>query len=83
LGFLLEGLCYLDGMTETGRLLFIVGLLIAGIGVLMWSGIGRGWLGQLPGDINYNKGNVRLHFPIVTCILASLILTVLMWLLRR
>jgi len=73
----------LRGMPDVGRMLFIVGLLIAGVGLLLWSGFGRSWLGQLPGDVNYQRGNFSLHFPIVTCLLVSVILTVLMWLFRR
>lgn len=72
-----------DEMPEIGRILFVVGLLIAGVGLLLWSGFGRGWLGQLPGDINYNKGHFSLHFPIVTCLIVSAILTILMWLFRK
>jgi len=63
--------------------MFVAGLVIAGLGVLLWSGGARGWLGQLPGDIQYNKGNFSFHFPIVTCLLISAVLTLLMWLFRR
>ena len=70
-------------MPEMGKLLVIVGLLIAGAGLLIWSGFGRGWFGQLPGDINVEKGNVRFHFPIVTCLIVSAVLTLLMWLFRK
>jgi hypothetical protein len=70
-------------MNEIGKVLFIVGLVIAVVGLLLWSGIGRGWLGRLPGDIHYNKGNFSFYFPIVTCLIISAILTLLMWLFRR
>jgi hypothetical protein len=49
----------------------------------MWTGIGRGWLGRLPGDINYSRENFSFHFPLVTCLLFSIIFTVVMWLLRK
>jgi hypothetical protein len=68
---------------EIGKLLFIVGLGIAVLGLLIWSGLGRGWLGQLPGDINISRPNFSFHFPLVTCLLISAILTALMWLFRR
>ena len=61
----------------------IVGLVIAAIGLLVWSGVGRGWFGQFPGDVSVNRGNVSFHFPIVTCLVVSAILTVLLWLFRR
>ena len=70
-------------MNELGRVLVILGLLISAIGVLLWSGVGKGWLGRLPGDIHYTKGNLSFHFPIVTCILLSLVLTLVLWLFRK
>ena len=70
-------------MNQFGKLLFIGGLMLAAVGALMWAGVGRGWFGRLPGDINYNRGNFSFHFPLVTCLLISAILTVLLWLFRR
>ena len=70
-------------MNEMGKYLVIVGLLIAAVGVLLWSGVGKGWLGKLPGDINYTKGNFSFHFPIVTCLIVSVVLTLLLWLFRK
>ena len=70
-------------MADFGKFLVAVGLLIAVAGALLWSGFGKGWLGRLPGDINYSKDNVSFHFPIVTCIIISIILTMLLWLLRK
>jgi hypothetical protein len=70
-------------MNDFGKLLVIAGLLIAAIGALIWSGRGRGWLGRLPGDIHYSKGDFSFHFPIVTCLLVSVVLTLLLWLFRK
>jgi uncharacterized protein YybS (DUF2232 family) len=70
-------------MNEMGKYLVVVGLLIAVVGVLLWSGVGKGWLGKLPGDINYTKGNFSFHFPIVTCLIVSVVLTLLFWLFRK
>jgi hypothetical protein len=70
-------------MPEIGKGLVIVGLVIAGIGLLIWAGVGRGWFGQLPGDVNVSRGNFSFHFPIVTCLVISAILTFLLWLFRR
>lgn len=66
-----------------GKWLVIVGLLIAGVGVLLWAGVGRGWLGRLPGDINVSRENYSFHFPIVTCLIISAVLSLLFWLFRR
>ena len=70
-------------MNELGKSLVIAGLVIAGVGMVLWSGFGRGWLGRLPGDVNYSRGNFSFHFPLVTCLLVSLVLTLLMWLIRK
>ena len=70
-------------MNDLGKMLVVAGLLIAGIGVLLWSGFGRGWLGRLPGDINYSREHFSFHFPIVTCLLISIVMTVLLWLFKR
>ena len=52
---------------------------------LLWSGVGKSWLGQLPGDLHYSnsKGTFSFHFPVVTCLVLSLVLTFLLWLFRR
>ena len=70
-------------MSEVGKLLFIVGAGLVLVGLLLWSGVGKGWLGQLPGDIRYTKGNVSFYFPLATCLLISLVLTLIFWLFRR
>jgi uncharacterized protein YybS (DUF2232 family) len=70
-------------VNEIGKLLVIVGISIAIVGALLWSGIGKNWLGRLPGDINYTKENFSFHFPIVTCLVLSAILTLLLWLFRK
>ncbi|HZL12684.1 MAG TPA: DUF2905 domain-containing protein [Verrucomicrobiae bacterium] len=70
-------------MSEIGKILVVVGLVIAILGVLLWSGFGKSWLGRLPGDINYSKGDFSFHFPIVTCLILSAILTLLLWLFRK
>jgi hypothetical protein len=70
-------------LPEMGKLLVAAGLVLAGLGALLWSGFGKGWLGRLPGDINYSQGNFSLHFPLATCILVSVVLTLLLWLFRR
>jgi len=70
-------------VNEFGKVLVVVGLVIAVVGLVLWSGVGRGWLERLPGDIHYSKGNFNFYFPVVTCILISIVLTLLMWLFRR
>jgi len=63
-----------------GRLLVVVGLAIAGIGLLMLVGIP---FGRLPGDLVYRRGSFTAYVPIGTSIVLSVLLTLLFALLRR
>ncbi|MGI6066415.1 MAG: DUF2905 domain-containing protein [Bacillota bacterium] len=61
-----------------GRLLIGVGLFIFSIGVVMFV-VGKFFnLGGLPGDIVYRKGNFTFYFPLVSCLIISIILTLLL-----
>jgi hypothetical protein len=64
------------------KLLIAVGGLLLVVGVL-WPWISRLGFGRLPGDIVIERENFRFYFPIVTMILASLFLSLLLWLFRR
>lgn len=70
-------------MREVGKMLVVLGLALAAAGALLWSGFGRGWLGRLPGDIHYTRGHGSFYFPITTCLLLSVLLSVILWLLRK
>lgn len=70
-------------MQEIGKLLAILGGVILLLGLALWSGFGAGWLGRLPGDIRIERGNSAFYFPIVTCIVLSIILSLLFSLFRR
>ena len=70
-------------MQDLGKYLVILGLLIAVAGAWLWSGRGLGWLGRLPGDISYQSGDSRFYFPVTTCVLVSVALSLLAWFLRR
>jgi hypothetical protein len=70
-------------VNEIGKVLVVAGVVLAIVGGLLWSGFGRGWLGRLPGDIHYTRGNVSFYFPLVTSILLSVVLSAVVWLLRK
>jgi hypothetical protein len=70
-------------MNDLGKILVVAGLAVALVGALLWSGVGRSWLGRLPGDIHYSRDNFSFHFPIVTCLIMSALLTLLWWLFRK
>jgi hypothetical protein len=63
-----------------GRLLLFAGLVIAGLGLLMMSGVP---IGRLPGDFTFRRGNATFYFPLTTSILLSIVLTLLLGILRR
>ncbi len=65
-----------------GWLLIVAGLLIAGVGAVWLVAPTLPWLGKLPGDIAFERGNLRFYFPIVTCIVISVLLTGILWLVR-
>jgi hypothetical protein len=67
-----------------GRLLATIGLALAALG-LLWMGLDRVGihLGRLPGDVVVRRGRGTFHFPIVTSIIASALLTLVAWLVRR
>ncbi len=70
-------------LAPLGKWLIAMGLLLALAGLVLW-GLGSvGWFGHLPGDIYYRRGNVTFYFPLATCILLSIIFSLLLMLLRR
>lgn len=70
-------------MADIGRLIIFAGLVLVVIGAMVW-GLGRMGYRGLPGDISYESpsGSFRFYFPIVTCLLLSVLLTLAMWLWR-
>jgi hypothetical protein len=66
-----------------GRPLIVAGLVLAGLGLLLTLGGKIPGLGRLPGDIVVERGNFRFYLPLATSLLLSLILTGVLWLLRR
>jgi hypothetical protein len=70
-------------MPEIGKTLMVFGVVLVLLGFALWSGIGAGWLGRLPGDIRIEREHSAFYFPIVTCILFSIVLSLLFSLFRR
>jgi len=65
-------------MPNFGRLLIILGIVLLVVGLIISNTNFGKHLGKLPGDINFKKGNFSFHFPIITCILISIILTIIL-----
>ena len=64
------------------RFLIVLGIVLVLAG-LLWPFLTRLGLGRLPGDIAVQHGHFTVYFPIVTCIIISIVLSLLMWLLNR
>jgi hypothetical protein len=65
-------------MREFGKFIVIVGVVTTLIGLVMWTGVVPKWLGRLPGDVRIDRGHSTFYFPIVTCIILSVILSLLL-----
>jgi Protein of unknown function (DUF2905) len=63
-------------MRELGRFVVIIGVVTTLIGLAMWGGLVPKWLGRLPGDIRIEREHSSFYFPIVTCIIVSIVLSV-------
>jgi hypothetical protein len=70
-------------MNDAGKMLMLAGLGLFILGLVLWSGFGRGWFGRLPGDVHYQRGNFSFYFPLVTCIVVSLVLSIIFRLFRK
>ncbi len=70
----------MDPLRELGKMLFVVGVVLMGVGTLLVFGARLPFrLGRLPGDISYQGRHGGFYFPIVTCILLSVALTLILW----
>ena len=72
-----------DGIQLIGKMLLLIGIIMAAIGGLIIVAGRISWIGKLPGDILIQKKTFTFYFPLATSILISLVLTLLFWLLGR
>ncbi|MBX0332525.1 DUF2905 domain-containing protein [Pontibacter sp. HSC-14F20] len=71
-------------MQPIGKYIVIAGIAIVVIGLVIWlAGDKLGWFGNLPGDIRVERENFKFYMPITSMILISILLSLLLWLLRR
>jgi len=70
-------------MQHIGKMLILLGIILAAIGGFMLIAGRISWIGRLPGDILLQKKNFTFYFPLATSILVSIVLTLLFWLLGR
>ncbi|GIV57815.1 MAG: hypothetical protein KatS3mg042_0728 [Rhodothermaceae bacterium] len=67
---------------STGLILILIGLGLALVGLLVWTGA-FSWFGRLPGDLRIERPSVRVYVPITSMLLLSLLLSALLYLIRR
>lgn len=67
---------------DLGPLLVGLGVLLVVVGAVAWAG-GLGWFGHLPGDIRVERPGLRVYVPITSMVLVSVVVTVVLWLVRR
>lgn len=70
-------------MEPLGKMLTFAGLALAAVGVVIWLGAGKGRGGFLPGDLSIERGHFKFYFPIVTCLVLSVLLSLLFRLFRK
>lgn len=70
-------------MRELGKFLMMIGAVVLLLGAVFWSGFAPKWLGRLPGDIRIEREHSAFYFPIVTCIIISVVLSLLFSIFRR
>ena len=73
----------MPGFSDLGKVLVVLGAVIAGVGVLLILGDKVSWIGKLLGDIIIRKEKFTFYFPIVTCIILSILLTIIFSLFRK
>jgi hypothetical protein len=73
----------LSAVRELGKFVVVIGVVVTLVGLIMWSGFAPKWLGRLPGDIRIERGHSAFYFPIVTCIILSIVLSLLLSIFRR
>jgi hypothetical protein len=72
-----------NDFSQFGKIFLIIGLVIAGVGLLMMIGGKIPWIGKLPGDLFYKGEKFTLYFPLTTSIIVSVVLTLILWLLNQ
>jgi len=70
-------------LPQLGKVLILFGVLLVVVGILLIFADRIPFLGKLPGDIVYKKGNFTLYVPIVTMLVVSILLTIILNLFRR
>lgn len=75
---------YFCRMQNIGKILIVIGIIVVVAGIVLWFfGDKLSFLGRLPGDIQVEKENIRFYFPITTMILISVLVSLILWIIRK
>jgi hypothetical protein len=69
--------------SSLGKMLLVIGLVIAGLGLILLLAGKIPWIGRLPGDFLYRGKNFSFSFPLMTCLVVSVVLSLLLWFIGR
>ena len=70
------------GGRSSAMLVIVVGFVVVGIGLLMWTGA-LSWFGHLPGDLRLGGERTRVFIPLTSMLIVSLVLSLILWAVRR
>jgi hypothetical protein len=71
-------------MQNLGKSIVVIGSILLVIGLILWfAGNKFSWFGNLPGDIKVKSENFSFYMPITTMILVSIVLSIILWLIRK
>ena len=71
-------------MQSIGKIIIIIGIILVVVGIITYFGGNKlNWFGNLPGDIKIEKENFKFYFPVTTMILLSIILSLIIWIIRK
>ncbi|MBN2862833.1 MAG: DUF2905 domain-containing protein [Bacteroidales bacterium] len=71
-------------MPQIGKTLIIIGVILIIAGILIYfAGNKMSWIGHLPGDIRIERENMKFYFPLTTMIIISLLISLVLWILRK
>ncbi len=73
----------MNDFSQFGKIFLIIGVVVAGVGLLMMIGGKIPWIGKLPGDFFFKGDKFTFYFPLTTSILVSVVLTLILWLINR
>jgi hypothetical protein len=73
---------YARYMKFVGSILIFTGVAVAVVGLMLYLGVNLSWFGKLPGDIRIIRPNYSLYFPVTTCIVLSIFISLILYIIK-